>query len=161
MTHRLALTLALLLASLGVEGCNQPSGSAPVSSGSSGVCAPFKTAESAAPAPGLVAPDQSANVVECLHRWAYALARAHESADVVAAATVTACGAEISSWNQQVLSQNQEQPSEATSLTTGQRMSSINEHAQVAQSQALFYVVQARAGNCAPPPARLLIKSGT
>jgi len=41
----------------------------------------------------------------------------------------------------------------APSLLTGQTTTPIAEHYNYAQGRALFYVVQGRAGKCAPPPA--------
>ena len=38
------------------------------------------------------------------------------------------------------------------SLVTGEPSTTLADRYQSAQSKALFYVVQARAGNCAPPP---------
>ena len=151
---------ALFLVSLGLTGCNQ--GGDHLALGAAGTCTPFKAADSSAPSPSNAAvADTSSAVDECLHRWGYALAPARENAEVIAAATVTACGSALSGWNQQALNQNEQQPDQATSLTTGQPTNLLAEHAQFAQSQALFYVVQARAGNCPAPPARLLVRSGT
>ena len=42
---------------------------------------------------------------------------------------------------------------DATSLVTGQPTNAFSAHHEFAQNRALFYVVQARAGRCAPPPA--------
>jgi hypothetical protein len=43
---------------------------------------------------------------------------------------------------------------QAVSLTTGQSTDLIGERAQYAQSRAMFYVVQARAAHCSPPPGK-------
>ena len=42
---------------------------------------------------------------------------------------------------------------QAVSLTTGEATNPMAEHSAFAQGRALLYVVQARAGHCAPPPA--------
>lgn len=123
-----------------------------------GICTPFATTP-AAPAttagvPALapaVSADVAAPVEDCLHRWAYSLAGAKDSADVVADATVAACNSALSKWNQASLS-GPAGPSDAISLVTGEPTSAITEHRNFAASRALFFVVQARAGRCAPPP---------
>ena len=154
---------AVMMLGVALAGCDQSNRSGlTVASAGAGICTPFKGVDAAAAAPASAAPaDGSSAVEECLHRWGYALAASKETADVVAAATVTACNGPIVSWNQQALSQTAGQQSEeATSLTTGETANPLAEHAQLAQSQALFYVVQARAGKCAPPPDKLLVRGG-
>jgi hypothetical protein len=148
----------LAVAALGLlAGCGQNGGrGGPAPTTSAGICTPFRVAD-AATVTGAPA-DASGNVDECLHRWAYALAASKETADVVAAATVTACGTAISNWNQQALSQSGQQQQVGASLTTGEPIDQLGAHAQFAQSQSLFYVVQARAGKCAPPADRLLVR---
>jgi len=42
---------------------------------------------------------------------------------------------------------------QAASLVTGEPTTPLAEHNSFAHNQALLYVVQARAGACAPPPA--------
>ena len=42
----------------------------------------------------------------------------------------------------------------SASLITGEPTTPMAEHNNFAHARALFYVVQARAGNCAPPPAK-------
>jgi hypothetical protein len=154
--------LAAALIAIGLAGCGQSDrGGDLTAAGATGLCTPFKTEDAAArPANPGAANATSAAVDECLHRWGYALAAARENADVVAGATVTACGSAIANWNQQGLAQAGQQPTDAQSLTTGQPTDLLGEHAQYAQSQALFYVVQARAGKCAAPPGRLLVRGG-
>lgn len=112
-----------------------------------GVCKPFGEAQAAAPGPGAAALD------DCLHRWAYTLARGRDEPGAVAAAVVTACSAHLSRWNQQAL--GAEDPAgDAPSLVTGRTTNPIAERANFASDRALFYVVQARAGDCRPPPRR-------
>ena len=124
-----------------------------------GICTPFATTPALAtttagvPALAPVAVVDGAGPVEdCLHRWAYSLAGAPDTADVVADAAVAACSSALSKWNQASLS-GPVGPSDAISLVTGEPTSAITEHRNFADSRALFFVVQARAGRCAPPPA--------
>jgi len=121
-----------------------------------GICTPFATAATT-PGPAGVAPaavgGEAANFDDCLHRWGYRLARADEdSADTVGAAVMAACAPALAAWNQSTLAA-QTGPDEAVSLVTGESSSTITDRYASAQSKAIFYVVQARAGNCAPPPA--------
>lgn len=145
------LTLAAL-ASLGLAACNDAGVRA------KGICTPFP----AAAAQGVGGPvavssaDPSAPVDDCLHRWAYSLAGSDDPAEAVADATVSACTAALSRWNQQGMAPAAGpggDTSEATSLVTGQPTNAFQAHHEFAQGRALFYVVQARAGRCAPPPA--------
>ncbi len=113
------------------------------------ICANFQPASGQAAAPALS--DAAAPVDECLRRWAYSLASSRDTADVVADATVSACGSALTRWSQAALAQPQ--GGEGLSLTTGQPTNPLAEHSAFARGRAVFYVVQARAGHCAPPPA--------
>lgn len=138
--------LVPLVALLGLAACGQPV--------ARGICTPFPTTPSAtasgAPAPAPAVGDPAAPVEDCVHRWAYSLAGSRDSADEVAAATVAACSGQLSRWNQQSLAPAAQ--ANATSLITGEPTGPIAAHHDFAASRALFYVVQARAGRCAPPP---------
>ena len=116
-----------------------------------GVCKPFPTA-AAQPA----ATDGAAGLEDCLHRWAYTLAGGPDDAGTVADAAVAACTAPLSRWNQQTLGAAAAEggPQEGQSLLTGETTNPIAEHRNFAADRALFYVVQARAGSCKPPPRR-------
>lgn len=120
------------------------------------ICANFgQKAAVAAPAAPALAPaidDGSAAVDNCARRWAYSLAPSRDNADVVAEAVVAACNAQLTGWNRVSLGPP-EGEGEAASLTTGQLTSPIQEHMGFIHNRALLYVVQARAGACAPPPA--------
>lgn len=125
-----------------------------------GICTPFASTAAATPGQTAVAPapgagDAMAPLDDCLHRWAYSLAPSSDPANVVGAATVAACNAALARWNQATLGDGQDPSSgaEPLSLTTGEPTNAFAEHYGFAQSRALFYVVQARAGKCAPPPA--------
>jgi hypothetical protein len=134
----LAMTIA---AALGLVACQ--AGPRPVA----GVCKAFPAAGAAAPADG------PARVEDCLHRWAYTLAGSGDDAATVGEAVMAACSAPLARWNQQGL--GTEAPQEdAPSLLTGQPTNPIAEHNNFARARALFYVVQARAGGCKPPPRR-------
>jgi hypothetical protein len=112
------------------------------------ICVDFKAAKPAA------APEADAGagpLDECVRRWAYSLAPARDAAEAVAGAVVGACNGQLARWNSQVL--NQQDAGEAASLTTGEPTTPLAEHNAFAHRRALLYVVQARAGACAPPPA--------
>ena len=110
------------------------------------LCADFK----AKPAPALAAADGAGPVEDCTRRWAYSLASSQDDAGAVADAVVAACTTQLSRWNQQTLNQPGAD-AEAMSVTTGQPTTPLAEHNAFTRSRALFYVVQARAGNCAGP----------
>ena len=129
------------------------------------ICANFKTANtSQTGVPALpAAADAATPVDECVRRWAYSLAGARDTAEVVADASVAACAAALTRWNQGVLNQqaNGDGASQGLSITTGLPTNPISEHGNFARGRALFYVVQARAGRCAPPPVVNGVPAGT
>ncbi|HEY5106846.1 MAG TPA: hypothetical protein VII73_08740 [Caulobacteraceae bacterium] len=149
--NRMLLTAALTLAVGGLSACEGQEGR--MVNGK--ICANFKTATNAQTA--AVASDAASPVNECLRRWAYSLAGARDRADVVADAAVAACAGAMTRWNQAGLSQQAQDdaqgPVEALSLTTGEPTNPLAAHSAFARGRALFYVVEARAGRCAPPPA--------
>ncbi|MBU1378777.1 MAG: hypothetical protein KKE02_20955 [Alphaproteobacteria bacterium] len=115
-----------------------------------GICKPFPEAQPAAT-------DGAGALEDCLHRWGYTLAAGRDDAGTVADATVAACTAPLTRWNQQSLTAaaaTPEQAQEGLSLLTGQPSSPIAEHRTFAADRALFYVAQARAGACKAPPRR-------
>ena len=156
---RLLLTTAAALACAGLAGCNGNGGGG----SGGGVCKPF-TAPAAQPAPGanaaagvqpgaapaMGAADGAAGLDDCLHRWGYALAASSDPANVVGQAVVAACSDQLSGWNQSSMGTGG--GIQAPSLMTGEATNPISEHHAFAEGRALFYVVQARAGKCAPPP---------
>jgi len=156
---------AVALAALALAACENRDGR--VGAGSR-ICTPFAEANAnpnanAAVAPGSVlaqpAVDPAATLDDCLHRWGYTLAASSDRAEEVAQAAVAACTPALTRWNQQALSvptaggQAAAPAESAPSLLTGQATTPIAEHYNYAQARALFYVVQGRAGKCAPPPA--------
>lgn len=116
-----------------------------------GICKPFPDAAAAPAAEGAPA------VEDCLQRWAYTLAGGPDDAGTIADATVAACTAPLTRWNQQSLTAaaaQPNQPQDGLSLLTGEPSSPIAEHRTFAADRALFYVTQARAGSCKAPPRR-------
>jgi len=140
-----AIAAALGIAALALSGCSESARTG----GNAKICADFK-ARAAPAAPGA---NGAAALDECLKRWAYSLAPSRDDADVVAEAVRAACGTQLSSWNQQIVSQPGAD-GEAASLLTGEPTTPLAEHNGYAARRALFYVVQARAGSCPAPPAK-------
>jgi hypothetical protein len=157
--NRNTLTGALALAAVGLTAC----GGHGEHMVNSRICADFKTTSTTQTgAPALAAPDAAAPVDDCVRRWAYSLAGARDHADVVADAAVAACGGALTRWNQTGLTQDsQSGPVQALSLTTGQPTNAMAEHSAFAHARALLYVVEARAGRCAPPPTTNGVPTGT
>ena len=151
-----AALLTAALAALGLAACEEGAARRDrvAGGGGDGICKAFGRTPAASPGlPGAAGPEASFAVDDCLHRWGYTLARAEdEDADVVAQAVVAACSTQLARWNQQSLGLGgEDRPSEAPSLLTGQPTNPIAEHNAFAERQAIFYVVQARAGRCDPP----------
>jgi len=149
-----SLTGAVALMALGLSGCERGG------MVNSQICTEFKTpaaGQTAVPASGVV--DAATPVDECVRRWAYSLAGSRDGADVVAGAAVAACGSTLSRWNQAGLGQPGPND-QAVSLTTGEPTNAMAEHNAFAQARALLYVVEARAGHCAPPPATNGVPAG-
>ncbi|HEY3948935.1 hypothetical protein [Phenylobacterium sp.] len=156
--------LAVAFAAAGLVACNDAS-SGMAADGA--VCQPFpKTSaqtgtgtSAATPPPPVVAGDPAAALDDCLHRWGYALAHSSDDAPPVANAVLAACGPSLSRWNQAALVSTPA-AAPAPSLITGQPTTPLSEHFVFAQSRALFYVVQARAGKCAAPPMKDGVPTG-
>lgn len=158
---RNSVIVALVLAAVGLSACGERGHMV-----NAKICANFKTTNTGqAGVPAIAPTDAATPVDECTRRWAYSLAGARDSADVVADATVAACSAALSRWNQAALTQVAQPPADgseqALSLSTGQPTNALAEHSAFAHDRALFYVVQARAGRCAPPPATNGLPAGT
>jgi hypothetical protein len=149
---------AAVALAVGVGGCSErgsAQGGGLMTLAGSKYCTPFKTATTNVNA---TLSDPAALFDDCLHRWAYTLAPARDPADVVARASVDACGPILTAWNQQTLGQNP-QPPQGRYASRGPQQQQNNPLAQrmgMVESRALFYVVQARAAGCAPPPANSL-----
>jgi hypothetical protein len=163
----------LLLA--GLAGCTNGGGNADGRLALTGAsyCTPFQKAAATSSGQGGLAPastataDPGAAFDDCVHRWAYAMAPARDPADIVAHATVDACGAAMNAWNQQVAAESPDTPyPQPPSRGRGseQQMqspqnSALAQHMQIAQARSLFYVIQARAAGCTPPPANTLVSN--
>jgi hypothetical protein len=145
----------LLALAMETSGCSQHAVAANGVGGGK-YCAAFKTDGGSTSGNYAAAlSDPAAAFEDCIHRWGYTLAPDRDPADVVAQATVDACGPILNAWNQQTLGQTagygqtDRQGRPVPNPQLDQRM-------RAAASRALFYVVQARAGGCAPPPANTL-----
>jgi hypothetical protein len=171
MTPKLSIIVgagALMAVSALLSGCNQ---SASAQNGGlqftgSKYCAPFKTTDATgAAALNAALSDPAAAFDDCIHRWGYTLAPARDPADVVAQAAVDACGPIIAAWNQQASSQEQAAPPtryrSRSEAQAAQQPSPQAQQIRMAESKALFYVVQARAAGCAAPPANTLLGANT
>lgn len=137
--------ITLLLATVGLSSCGRPTATA----ANDKMCVDFKQPRVSST---LASSDGAGAVDECARRWAYSLAPSRDDAGLVANAVVAACGVSLSRWNQQILAQVGD-VGDATSLTTGEPTTPLAEHNTFAHNRALLYVIQARAGNCKPPPA--------
>jgi hypothetical protein len=169
----------------GLAGCNNGGGTSDgrLALTGSAFCTPFQKAGATptsnnqsglAATPASTASDPGAAFDDCIHRWGYAMAPARDPADIVAHAAVDACGAQMNAWNQQVMASQQTQyqdyqqppPTRGRSRAPEQMDQQQNpqnqllaQHMQIAQARSLFYVIQARAAGCAPPPANTLVSN--
>lgn len=160
------LTAVLALSALALAACSDDDDERRGGSGGARLCIPFagaqttqggQTAQGSQAAPAAAPTGPSAAMDDCLHRWGYALAASEDPADQVAGAVVAACMPALSRWNQQALAPTAgptgpPPPSQAQSLITGEETNAMAERYRYAEGRALFYVVQARAGNCPAPP---------
>jgi hypothetical protein len=150
-TSRPALTTAVVLVAMSLAAC----GERDEHMVNTKICANFKASAPTSGSPLSAAIDAASPVDECVRRWSYSLAGARDPADLVAKAAVAACAVALTRWNQAALSQPAQNGGgeQGISLTTGLPTNPLAEHSAFAQARATFYVVQARAGRCAPPPA--------
>lgn len=154
------LTAALALSALALAACSDDDDDRRGGAGGARLCIPFagaQTGQGGQAAPVAAPAGPSAAMDDCLHRWGYALAASEDPADQVAGAVVAACMPALSRWNQQALAPTAgpagaAPPSSAQSLITGEETNAMAERYRYAEGRALFYVVQARAGNCPAPP---------
>lgn len=137
----------ICLAALALGACSGQPG-AMASNGK--ICVDFKQPKAVA-LPGVSA--DAAAVDDCVRRWAYSLAPSRDDAGTVAEAASAACNTQLARWNQQALTQPGADETSA-SLITGEPTTALGEHNNFTRTRALFYVVQARAGTCSPPPAK-------
>lgn len=157
-TLALAGAAAMVAMAIGMAGCSDRSAaeSDGLAANGSKYCNAFKPAATNTNG-GLAPPaaDPAASFDDCIHRWAYTLAPDHDPADVVARASVDACSPLLTAWNQQTLGQQSPEPQR--SGRTGQQSNPVAQRMGMVEARALFYVVQARAAHCAPPPANTLL----
>ncbi len=142
MTRTRMLLAVLTLSTVGLAACERPDGPRAVA----GLCPDFKVAAS-------MPADAATPVDNCVKRWAYTLAGTRDDAGTVAEAVVAACGSHLTVWNQASLGA-ETAGAEAISITTGQPTNPLTEHYGFAQSHALLYVMQARAGRCSAPAVK-------
>ena len=165
MRTKLAFLVATAaMAAVGLSGCNRQAAAASgnLTLTGSKYCTPFpSTSAPTNTATGLATAantDPAVSFDDCIHRWGYALAPSRDPADVVAQASVEACSTILANWSQQV---GQSEPSQYSPRDRrGAQQGPPDPEAQrmhAAEGRALFYVVQARAGGCAAPPANTLV----
>ena len=166
--RKTACLVILAAAAAALTGCNRQTeangGTITLAGGK--YCTPFAAAPAASNATEGLAPaavsDPAVAFDDCIHRWGYVLAPSRDPADVVAQASVEACSSILATWSQQSA---QAAPPEQGQYSPRDRSQSEQQPAQDPQAQrmhaaegrALFYVVQARAGQCAAPPANTLV----
>jgi hypothetical protein len=161
----------VMAAATGLTGCNRQ---AVAQSGNltltgSKYCSPFPSTSVPSNATSGLAPaaniDPAVSFDDCIHRWGYALAPSRDPADVVAQASVEACSSILANWSQQIGQASGAEParySERGRRETQQAPPDPEaQRMHAAEGRALFYVVQARAGGCAAPPANTLVSPTT
>jgi len=164
------LGLALMSAAA-LGACNREGGAAePGHVGLSGskYCTPFPVATANTNTTGLAVAttaDPAAAFDDCIHRWGYTLASSRDPADVVAQASVEACSSILINWSQQAAAQAGQDAGQQDEAQGGrgggqQPPDPMAQRMHAAEGRALFYVVQARAGGCAAPPANTLTSPG-
>jgi hypothetical protein len=159
----LVATTAMAVAA-GLTGCNRQAAaqSGNLTLTGSKYCSPFPSASPPSNAATGLAPaaniDPAVSFDDCIHRWGYALAPSRDPADVVAQASVEACSSILANWSQQI---GQTEPAQYSPRgRRGAQQAPPDPETQrmhAAEGRALFYVVQARAGGCAAPPANTLV----
>jgi hypothetical protein len=159
------VAVATMAAAL-LAGCNRQAGAegGTVTLSGGKYCTPFPSTPAATNAAIGLAPAASADPAvafdDCIHRWSYVLAPSRDPADVVAQASVEACSSILANWSQQAAQTAPAEPTRYSSRGRGESAQPPNPEAQrmhAAEGRALFYVVQARAGSCAAPPANTLV----
>ena len=150
---RFPVATLLCLGALGLTACgeNRPVAANPH------ICFDFKAPKSTTP---IAADDGAAGGGDFPPPWAYSLAPSRDPADAVAGAVAEACSVQLTRWNRQSLSQPSNGDGVSSSIVTGEPTTPLSEHNAFTHARALFYVVQARAGACAPPPATNGVPAG-
>ena len=90
---------------------------------------------------------------QCVHRWAYRLAQSPDPAPVVADAVMGACADLVfrSAYAKEYEARIREESVMGFDSFTGQEANQYVVTAKELRRQALYHVVQARAGKCAVP----------
>jgi len=154
------------MAATGLSACNRAAGTSSdgiALTGGGKYCTPFPSTAAASNATTGLAPaansDPAVAFDDCIHRWSYVLAPSRDPADVVAQASVEACSSILASWSQQIGQASQEPAdySPRGRSAAPQTPDPETQRMHAAEGRALFYVVQARAGGCAAPPANTLV----
>jgi hypothetical protein len=154
------------MAAMALAGCNrQGAASGNIALAGGKYCSPFPSA--AAPtnatsglASAAVVSDPALSFDDCIHRWGYVLAPSRDPADVVAQASVEACSSILANWSQQIGQTSAEPARYSVRGRRETQQAPPDPEAQrmhASEGRALFYVVQARAGGCAAPPANTLV----
>ncbi len=143
--NRTKILAVATLAAVALAGCEQRQVAV------AGLCPDWKTA--------VAGTDQAAPVDNCVKRWAYTLAGGKDDAATVANAVVAACEASLTRWNQAGLAAPAPE-GEQVSILTGEPTNPQAEHYSFAETRAVLYVVQARAGRCSAPPVQNGIPTG-
>jgi hypothetical protein len=96
---------------------------------------------------------QRQNADGCVHRWAYRLAGSPDPATTVADAVMGACQDTVfrTALAKDADQQKRQEPTGGFDTETGQDVNSYAEQWRELRNQALFNVVQARAGHCKIP----------
>jgi hypothetical protein len=156
-----------MAAATGLAGCNRQAAAqtGTLTLTGSKYCSPFPSTSTPSNATTGLAPaantDPAVSFDDCIHRWGYALAPSRDPADVVAQASVEACSSILANWSQQIAAQSGAEPAQYS--VRGRRQAQQappdpeTQRMHAAEGRALFYVVQARAGGCAAPPANTLV----
>ena len=166
MRGKMACVAAATMATVVLTGCNRQAaaegGNITLAGGK--YCTPFPSTAAASNAAVGLAPATNADPAvafdDCIHRWSYVLAPSRDPADVVAQASVEACSSILANWSQQIAQTSQLEPTRYSPRgrgNTAQPPDPETQRMHSAEGRALFYVVQARAGGCAAPPANTLV----
>lgn len=143
------LMLALGLAASALGGCSQMANNT--------ICASPPSMESdfaasqADDAGGV--PAQRMLALNCVHRWSYRLAPSSDAVDDVAEAVLGACSDAIfrAAYAQEKEAESRQQVAVGFNAETGMSENYYSLGTEEHRRQAVFRVVQARAGNCAVP----------
>jgi hypothetical protein len=163
--RKMAFAVAAAALTAVLAGCNRQSvaSSGNIALAGGKYCTPFPSAAAMSNTTGLAPAANSDPAVafdDCIHRWGYVLAPSRDPADVVAQASVEACSSILASWSQQIGQASQVEPaaySPRGRSAAPQAPDPETQRMHAAEGRALFYVVQARAGGCAAPPANTLV----